>query len=60
MMFHKEHFYNLLTICSVLCIFFMNYFDATYIKIVLFNLILSSILDMIWEIAKAKVPFPFM
>ena len=32
----------------------MNYFDSTYMKLVLFNLILSSILDMIWEIAKAK------
>ena len=55
MMFHKQHFYTLLTLCSVLCIFFLNYFDSTYIRLVIFNLILSSMFDMVWEISKAKV-----
>lgn len=55
MMFHKNHFYTLLTLCSVLSIFFLNYFDSTFIKIVIANLLLSSVLDMIWEITNARV-----
>ena len=55
MMFHKNHFYTLLSECSVLSIFFLNYFDSTFIKIVIGNLLLSSVLDMIWEITNARV-----
>ena len=55
MMFHKYHFYTLLCLCSVLCIFFLNYFDGFYVKTVMVNLLISSFMDVIWEIARARV-----
>ena len=55
MMFHKYHFYSLMCLCSVLCIFFLNYFDSLYIKTITMNLLISCLMDVIWEIARARV-----
>lgn len=58
MMFHKYHFYTLLCLCAVLCIFFLNYFDRMYVKVVMANLLISCVMDVIWEITRARVRLP--
>ena len=55
MMIHKYHFYTLLCLCAVLCIFFLNYFDSFYLKLIMINLLTSSFMDVIWEIIRARV-----
>ena len=55
LMFHKHHFYNLIVYCLVLAVFFLNYFDATYVKFLLANILLSMILDIVWLIVMTFV-----
>lgn len=59
-MFHKHHFYNILAYISVFGVFFLNYFDKTYMKFVLINLGISVILDLVWMIVSANVVFEFI
>ena len=54
-MFHKHHFYNLLVYCIIMAVFFLNYFDNTYIKFLLVNVLISIILDVVWLIANTNV-----
>ena len=57
LMFHKHHFYNLLVYGIILSVFFLNYFDPTYIKFLLANVVLSIVLDIVWLIGLAAVYF---
>jgi hypothetical protein len=45
---HKYHFVTLLTAIAVLAIFGLNYFDKSYIKLVLGMLIISVLLEIFW------------
>jgi hypothetical protein len=54
-MFHKHHFFSLLALLAVLAIFFLNYFDQSYMRFVLVNLIVSIVLDVVWLIFHAGV-----
>lgn len=55
LIFHKHHFWNLLTLFAVLSIFFLKYFDQNYIKLVLSLLGISILLDLLWLIVLAGV-----
>ena len=55
LMFHKHHFYNILVYCLVLAVFFLNYFDSTYVKFLLVNILLSILLDLVWLIVMTTV-----
>ena len=55
LMFHKHHFFSLLAFLSVFAIFFLNYFDQTYMRFVLINLGVSIILDIVWMAVLANV-----
>ena len=56
-MFQKHHFLNLLVFLGVLSHYFLSYFDSKYIKLVLFLLGLSIILDSVWLAVMTQVPF---
>lgn len=47
-MFHKHHFYSLLTYLSIFAIFFLGYFDLHYMRFVKINLLVSTVLDLVW------------
>lgn len=55
LMFHKHHFFTLLSVLSVFAMFFLNYFDRTYVKFVLASLILAFVLNFVWLIPLAGV-----
>ena len=52
-MFQKHHFYSLMAILAVFAIFFVGKFNASYVKLVMINLVLSDILDMMWMLENA-------
>ena len=55
LMFVKHHYLNSLAYIFVFGIYFLNYFDRTYIKVCLFTLLSSEILDILWIIVMAGV-----
>ena len=57
MMFHRHHFFNVLVLFGVLSIYFLNYFDKGYIRLLLILLGGSIILDLIWFLVMVGVSF---
>lgn len=55
LMFHRDHFLNILVYISILAIFFLNYFDQLYIRFCLVCLMVAIILDFIWAIVQSSV-----
>lgn len=47
-MFHKNHFFNLLVCALILLIYVQNYFDKLYMRITLIALGLAIVLDFMW------------
>jgi hypothetical protein len=54
-MYVRHHFLNILVYISVLSIFFLQYFDGTYIKTLLIMLGLAVGFDVSWLIVHASV-----
>ena len=54
-MYVRHHFLNILVYISVLSIFFLQYFDGTYIKTLLVMLGLAVGFDVSWLIVHASV-----
>lgn len=55
LMFVRHHFLNCLTYIFVFGIYFLNYFDRIYVKVCLYLLLGSEVLDFIWLIVMAGV-----
>jgi hypothetical protein len=55
LMYEKHAFLSLLAYVAVLCIFLLNYFDKTYIRLTLYLLIASVFLDFLWVLLQADV-----
>lgn len=55
LMFHKHHFFNLMVYFLVFAMFFLGYFDRTYMRVTLGAILLSSVLDLIWIIVEGGV-----
>ena len=53
--FNKTSFYNLLIYISIFAIVLMGYFDKYYMRFIIFNLILSVVLDLVYIIVLASV-----
>lgn len=53
--FHKNHFFTLMGIFLIINAFVLNYFDKTYIKIMLGWIGSSAILNLVWLILLAPV-----
>lgn len=49
-MFNKHHFFNLLVFTLIFLIFAQNFFDKTYMKVVLISTAVSILLDFVWLI----------
>lgn len=43
------------TYVGVMCIFLLNYFDKTYIRLTLYLLIISAFLDFLWVLLQSDV-----
>ena len=56
----RDHFMNLIVYTAIVCIFFLGYFDRTYIMAVLLMLSAAIILDLAWLILMAPVFFAFI
>jgi hypothetical protein len=55
LMFVRHHFLNCLAYIFVFGIYFLNYFDRIYVKVCLYLLLGSELLDFIWLIVMAGV-----
>ncbi len=55
LMFVRQHFLNMMTYLAILSIFFLNYFDAIYIRLTTYLLVGSISFDLMWVIAQADV-----
>lgn len=55
LMFVCHHFLNCLAYIFVFGIYFLNYFDRIYVKVCLYLLLGSELLDFIWLIVMAGV-----
>lgn len=55
MMFLKHHFLSMMAYMAVNSIFFLNYFDKTFIRITLYLLAGSIFFDLLWVILQADV-----
>lgn len=55
LMFVRHHFLNCLAYIFVFGIYFLNYFDRIYVKVCLYLLLGSEVLDFIWLIVMAGV-----
>lgn len=53
----RDHFMNLLVYTAIICIFFLGYFDRTYMKSVLLMLGVATVLDLAWLIIMAPVSY---
>jgi len=58
-LFHKNHFYNLMGYTLILLIFAQNFFDKLYMRITILWVVFSIPLDFIWLIIHAEVNFCF-
>ena len=55
--FNKTSFFNLLVYIAIFAIVLMGYFDKYYMRFILACLALSIVLDLVWIIVLATVPF---
>jgi hypothetical protein len=55
LMFVKHHFLSMMTYMAVTSIFFLNYFDKTFIRLTLYMLFGSVLFDLLWIILQADV-----
>ena len=55
LLFHRHHFFNILVLFGVLAIYFHNYFDKGYIRLLLILLGASVMLDLIWFLVMVGV-----
>jgi len=51
----RDHFMNLIVYTAIICIFFLGYFDRTYIRAVLVMISVGILLDLAWLIFMAPV-----
>lgn len=56
-MFHKNHFFNLIGYTLIMLIFAQNFFDKLYMRITIIWIAVSVILDFLWLIVHAEVLF---
>ena len=56
-MFVRHHFINLMAYLSVLAIYFLNYFDAAYMKTVLAAVGIATVSDLAWLMLHSQVSF---
>ena len=56
-MFVRHHFINILAYLAALSIYFLNYFDSTYIKVVLITIFVAVLSDICWFALHSRVPF---
>lgn len=56
-MFHKNHFFNLIGYTLIMLIFVQNFFDKLYMRITIIWVTLSILLDFLWLIVHAEVAF---
>jgi hypothetical protein len=56
-MYHKHHFFTLLSACFVFAAFILDYFDKSYVKFILGILGVGILLDFVWLIVMAGVKF---
>lgn len=54
-MFHKNHFFNLLVYTLILLIYIQNYFDKLYMRITIFAVVLAIVFDFLWLSVQAEV-----
>ncbi len=54
-MFHKNHFFNLLGYTMIMLIFAQNFFDKTYMRITIVWVAVSIVLDFLWLIVHSEV-----
>lgn len=47
-MFHKNHFFNLIVCVLILLIYVQNYFDKLYMRVTLIAIALGIVLDFMW------------
>lgn len=59
-MFIRHHFLNILTYISILSVFFLQYFNSTYMKLILTELFLAVGLDIAWLVVHAEVRMDFI
>ncbi len=58
-MFHKNHFFNLMAYTLIMLIFAQNFFDKLYMRITIIWVAVSIILDFMWLIVHSEVFFEF-
>jgi hypothetical protein len=56
-MFHKNHFFNLLGYTMIMLIFAQNFFDKLYMRLTIVWIAVSIILDFLWLIIHSEVIF---
>jgi hypothetical protein len=56
-MFHKNHFFNLMGYTMIMLIFVQNFFDKLYMRITIGWIAFSILLDFLWLIVHAEVNF---
>jgi hypothetical protein len=54
-MFHKNHFFNLLGYTMIMLIFAQNFFDKLYMRLTIVWVAVSIILDFLWLIVHSEV-----
>lgn len=54
-MYVKHHFTNILVYIAILSVFFLNYFDSTYMKSLLAMIAIAIGFDIAWMIVQAEV-----
>ncbi len=53
--FHKNHFFNLMVYTLIFLIFAQNYFDKLYMRITILSVVMSILLDFVWLIVHSEV-----
>jgi hypothetical protein len=56
-MYHKHHFFTLLSACFIFGAFILDYFDKSYVKFLLGLLGIGILLDFVWLLVMAGVTF---
>lgn len=54
-MFHKDHFFNLLGYTMIMLIFAQNFFDKLYMRLTIVWVAVSVVLDFLWLIVHSEV-----